>query len=391
MQLAFNFSNTTKYAIILGLIAMSSLCSHYVTSQLIKTSLQTASIINEAGRQRMYSQRIASLAIQYTDGNKNTKEPLSITIAKFEQNHNSLINRMKSHVNGFSFVSHDHQHNPYTQKETALAIYNYLTLAKQVATLANTDPAIKPVTKALVDEANNHILSNLDNAVVWEQKHAEAHLSAINNAQNINFFIIITTLIIGVLGVFRPMVKNSSYLMNLANIDSLTGTLTRRAFSERAKNELNRAKRYHKPLSILAIDVDHFKNINDNYGHGGGDAALVALSGHIQQSLRHSDFLGRWGGEEFLILLCEANIEEASVVAERYRASLAEIKVPYGSESIMLTVSIGVAAYASATDTLEGLINQADNALYQAKNAGRNQVFSFEPKNIYSLNKVNRA
>lgn len=163
-------------------------------------------------------------------------------------------------------------------------------------------------------------------------------------------------------------------LENLATTDSLTRLHNRRHFLERAEAEFERSRRYQRPLSIFLLDADHFKNINDNYGHEMGDQALRLLASICRQNLRQLDVIGRYGGEEFVAFLPETSMAKAMEVAERLRAGVEGIKLGVAGGEVQLTVSIGVATATAQTDSIAALINEADRALYEAKRAGRNKV-----------------
>lgn len=165
-------------------------------------------------------------------------------------------------------------------------------------------------------------------------------------------------------------------LKRQARIDFLTGLSNRRYFMEQAEFELHRAVRYGKPLSLLMMDIDFFKRINDSHGHKLGDSVLEKLAEVCRRLLREVDIIGRVGGEEFAILLPETDKDEAAEVAERLRAELAAARTPLpaGGLPVRFTVSIGVTTLASADDNLDILFHLADKALYAAKNAGRNRV-----------------
>lgn len=169
-------------------------------------------------------------------------------------------------------------------------------------------------------------------------------------------------------------------LANQARVDYLTNLSNRRYFMEQAEAELHRAHRYESPLALLMIDIDHFKNINDNYGHKTGDMVLQKLSDLLKQSLREVDVLGRIGGEEFAILLPESRLENAMEVAERLRLQVVNIKLlEEKGEAVNFTVSIGVALLnndklMNTSKSLDALFSSADEALYKAKHNGRNCV-----------------
>ena len=164
-------------------------------------------------------------------------------------------------------------------------------------------------------------------------------------------------------------------LQRLATLDPLTGWFNRRHFFAIATQELERSQRYHRPLVLLMLDLDHFKPINDTYGHTVGDQVLQAVVKTLRAGLRQVDLSGRYGGEEFVVLLPETEPSTARVVADRLCAAVAAAPVATDRGPVAVTISIGVASL--VTDerlTLEQLLDRADQALFAAKQAGRNQV-----------------
>jgi len=160
-----------------------------------------------------------------------------------------------------------------------------------------------------------------------------------------------------------------------AQVDYLTGMANRGHFMHQAEQEIVRARRYGKSPSLLMLDVDLFKQVNDAHGHNAGDAVLTKLAEICRQTLRDVDTVGRMGGEEFAVLLPESGPGEALDVAERLRAAVAATKFPIERGlPIQVTVSIGVGAVVSKDDTIDVILSKADNALYEAKNSGRNRV-----------------
>ncbi|MCK6388627.1 MAG: diguanylate cyclase [Zoogloea sp.] len=164
-------------------------------------------------------------------------------------------------------------------------------------------------------------------------------------------------------------------LLRQAHVDYLTGVYNRRHFMERAEHELSRAHRYGNPLSMLMLDIDHFKLINDRYGHKVGDTVLKAVADLSHATFRDVDILGRLGGEEFAVLLPETNQQAALDAAERLRETIANARIPL-TEGLPVTfsVSIGVSSMGSPEDNIDVLLNRADRALYEAKGGGRNRV-----------------
>ena len=171
--------------------------------------------------------------------------------------------------------------------------------------------------------------------------------------------------------------KLQSHLENMATIDSLTGMANRQAFMQRAKNEFNRARRYARPLTVVMIDIDHFKTINDQYGHAAGDDVLRQAADICQSSLRGSDFMGRVGGEEFVLLLPDTPHANAYHVAERMRTHLYETPIELDNGiTLNITASFGVAPMNEYDSDFDALLERADEAMYNAKHNGRNQVKS---------------
>lgn len=159
-------------------------------------------------------------------------------------------------------------------------------------------------------------------------------------------------------------------LQRLANFDALTGIYNRRKFSEILEGEMERAKRYFQPLSLAVLDIDHFKKINDCYGHSEGDKVLESFAEILRNNLRQSDYFARWGGEEFIVLMSHTDMKTAERVAEKLRTLVGAIA--YGND-VSISVSIGIASQ-QPNEEINSLINRADEALYIAKNSGRNCV-----------------
>jgi diguanylate cyclase (GGDEF)-like protein/PAS domain S-box-containing protein len=160
----------------------------------------------------------------------------------------------------------------------------------------------------------------------------------------------------------------------LAIVDNLTGIFNRRHFFDLAHREYERADRYNRPFAAIMMDIDHFKRVNDTLGHSAGDQTLQAIAALCQRTIRHVDVVGRYGGEEFAFILPETNLEQARAAAERLRKIIEEFEVVTTNGHIRLTVSIGISARQSGGETLEALIERADQGLYAAKEAGRNMV-----------------
>ncbi|GEO82749.1 sensor domain-containing diguanylate cyclase [Pararhodospirillum oryzae] len=173
----------------------------------------------------------------------------------------------------------------------------------------------------------------------------------------------------------RANQRHARDLARQAATDALTGCANRRFFLSMLQNECGRAVRYGQGFCVLALDLDHFKDVNDRFGHPGGDLALRRFTEVTRATLRATDLLGRLGGEEFAVLMPNTPPAEAAPVAERLRAAVAAMTVDFNGAVFSITVSIGVACRAaSGTDSFEDVLIRADQALYRAKQAGRNRV-----------------
>ncbi len=167
---------------------------------------------------------------------------------------------------------------------------------------------------------------------------------------------------------------HEDYLLALSSIDSQTGAFTRRIFMDKAEEIINMSKRYKNVATLMIADLDHFKEINDNYGHHAGDMALAAFAKVCLQEIREPDIFGRLGGEEFGFLLPETPIAQAQVLAERIRASTEDVEIQVDGHIIRITVSIGMAEVGPGEQMLSSIMRRADQAMYEAKGNGRNQI-----------------
>lgn len=163
-------------------------------------------------------------------------------------------------------------------------------------------------------------------------------------------------------------------LAEASHRDGLTGVYNRRFLEESIAKEFSRAQRYDGAISLAMLDIDHFKHINDTYGHLAGDEVLRTTATHLNSIVRRMDTLGRYGGEEFCVLLPETSINGAETYAQRIVSHVAGTPIPYGDTAIQLTLSAGIAQYRKNMKRYEDLIQEADDALYHAKEAGRNCV-----------------
>ncbi len=163
-------------------------------------------------------------------------------------------------------------------------------------------------------------------------------------------------------------------LIQLATIDPLTGLMNRGAFDQALDREFERATRYGRPFSLILMDLDHFKKFNDTWGHPLGDRVLAQVAAAIRSCLRGVDIAGRYGGEEFAVLLSETNGEGAFIAAERLRHAVAVLAMFVGNQPVRVTASVGVVSWAPRFATVSELVEAGDKTLYRAKHGGRNRT-----------------
>lgn len=177
--------------------------------------------------------------------------------------------------------------------------------------------------------------------------------------------------------------RSNELLLELSNTDHLTGLFNRRYLIEALEKELQRAKRKNGTIALFILDIDHFKRINDTYGHLQGDVVLQKVALQLQKELRTYDTPARYGGEEFVAILPDTTLKEAFMVTERVRLSIQGMHLAGQLSSEWITASFGVAALPSPSyDDIDGLLRAADEALYQAKERGRNRVVVNDPASI---------
>ncbi len=206
------------------------------------------------------------------------------------------------------------------------------------------------------------------------------------------FFLISTAIITVASQIHRRRLERREYdaqvaqqhllaeVQTMATIDWLTNLYNRRHFFRVGEEEIARARRYDHPISVIMIDIDHFKLINDTHGHSVGDEVLSAIAKRILDGLRQSDIAGRYGGEEFAVVLPETDLPSAaSIVAERLRDTIASRPIDTAEGPLSVTISVGVAGVDTARENLLDALTHADSGLYAAKHAGRNRVIRWTP------------
>jgi diguanylate cyclase (GGDEF)-like protein len=204
---------------------------------------------------------------------------------------------------------------------------------------------------------------------IADGRHIRVHCSEMANGGRMLTYCDVTDLI-----------RNAEQLERLATTDSLTSLYNRRHFMELAATEWSRYLRHRRPLSMLMIDIDHFKLVNDRYGHAAGDDAIASIAATCRESKRAADIVGRLGGEEFAILLPETDQVQARVLAERIREKVAGRSLSTQGVEFSMTISVGIAAASADMSGADALLRAADRALYQAKADGRNRTAEWSPE-----------
>jgi len=213
-------------------------------------------------------------------------------------------------------------------------------------------------------------------------QEANIKLSLINlNYEQINKELVRTKIALENLA--RELEEKNRILDHLANLDGLTGIYNHRYFQNVLDQELNRAVRNESEISLIIVDIDHFKRFNDTYGHQAGDSVLVSFARTLKKHLRNYDTLARYGGEEFAIILPETGSNEALIVAEKLRTAVINQIFSHNNEDHKVTASFGIATAKPSTDhhfSKNVFVSQADEALYEVKNKGRNGIVAYLPK-----------
>ncbi len=369
---------TQIYLVALGVVGLMSLASHLVLDRILQANEGAASVVNVSGRQRMLSQRIAGAGAQLVMGLPGARAELVTATDELEAAHRRLIegdaalNLPAAKAPELQAIYFD---RPYQLDRQVKA---FVAEARRLATMPAGDPRMPSTLLPMLAAAREPLLAGLNAVVTTHQTLIERQLGKLDWIQTITFLIVLITLIVEALGIFRPMVRRivayTRELRRIATTDPLTGALNRRGFTEGAHVEFARAARYRRRTALLLVDADHFKMINDRYGHPAGDIVLQRLATEMSKVLRPSDLLGRIGGEEFAVLLSETDRNAAIKVADRIRLLVESTPVDTASGRVSVTVSIGVTECPSSRSSLEAAMARADVQLYRAKTAGRNRV-----------------
>lgn len=220
------------------------------------------------------------------------------------------------------------------------------------------------------------------NWYLFVDKREDGALDEIRQSLYLNLLIclLVTLIVLALLN--RVIKRYQGKIQAQATLDSLTELPNRRGFDLLAAQAIHEAQREPKPLTALLLDLDHFKTLNDTYGHLAGDQVLIGFARDLESCLRHSDIVCRWGGEEFIVLLKDTDGETGLMIAEKIRQHVEQQRYAYDAKELQLTVSIGLTTL-QVDETLHTLLSRADHAMYRAKQAGRNRTCVEMPHSSY--------
>lgn len=369
--LDLSFRRLTASLIIgLTILAGLSATSFVILELSSRTQAHHADVVNAAGRQRYLMERTALEAVRFArvPNQGNRIELLESVEALSEWNL-----RLTSTP---PLLSPEAQETARTSGMN-LALDKFLSTARILSATADAD-ARNRLSADMVDAAHGPMLAGFDLIVTTEATLAANRLDELRLVQRVTFGIMLAVILIEGLLVFNPLVRRvrnvAQKFYTLATRDHLTGSANRRHASQIGETNWAAARRYAQPMSVLMFDIDHFKTINDCYGHDAGDQAIVEFAALVHSMLRSSDTLGRWGGEEFVAILPNTPLEGAHHLAERIRKSVAKDDLRLAGVRVGFTVSIGVACIDPCDESFWAMIKRADDALYGAKASGRNRV-----------------
>jgi diguanylate cyclase (GGDEF)-like protein len=377
---------TLTYVISLTLIAGLSIFVHFTLDKIIVEQGVSAKLISLSGEQRMLSQRIALYTSEFiAQGITSDKEEAQAALSKMQSNHRSLI---KEHFEALKqkqlspLSTSIHQLYFSEPHDIDRKVTEFSSLIKQAldSSLAITVDQSSLQELTFLPLAKDQMLKSFSAAVKQYQLESNQKIQELRTTQQIILIVIILTVLIEGLFIIRPLfLRSDRYSKNLheeANHDYLTKLLNRRSFNVLVKQSIAMSKRYDSNLSVVSFDIDHFKSVNDQYGHDLGDKVIQNVADTIKNSCRDSDSVFRFGGEEFLILLPKTSLSEAINLAEKIRNAIASSPTFSDKLIIEITASSGVAQWDGQEVDIENTLKRADTALYQAKKQGRDRVIS---------------
>lgn len=365
----------TGYIMALTVIAFVALCACLLSINAIREPHRNGIVLL---KQNAQIQRIAFLASRYVDSpGAGNKAQLRKAFDQMRHYQDAIIHG-NEHENTTPLRG-EALRTVYYEDPHQLAREMEEFMARAESLLATSAPGPASKDYLYIIRNQEHLVKGLNAAVAAFEAGEHERMRLLQYYQLGAFLVILATLLAEALLVFRPLVRHVSdytgQFERMALTDALTGIDNKRSFLQKGKKELHSSIRHGKSLSVCMLDIDHFKNVNDTYGHPVGDQVLKAFVDIVLRVKRGEDEFARVGGEEFALLLPHTNGRQALVLAERLRSAVevTPVKIP-GQADIFLTVSIGVAEVNPVASNVEQAMNEADRALYRAKEKGRNRI-----------------
>jgi len=367
---------TAGYILALGLLAALTIGIHLMLNRSVTELQHAGKVVNVAGAQRMLSQRIYWLTEELGHG---TGDPdmLEAAIDQFENSHRSLIfgDLAAGLPPGVSESLRDYYFE--APHNLDVKVRHYIQMARNGLVLGVDQYLLEDMRPMAADD----LLESLNAAVQGYEDQVTDNVGRLQDVQTLSVAAVIIVLSLEAVFIFRPLVgrvrRYAAQLYDFATRDPMTGLLNRRTFMEVAKRIERERRRNPFPISLVMLDIDHFKAVNDTYGHATGDVVIVRTASVTEEMGRDADVAARIGGEEFVILLPHTELEGAKIASERLRQRIAAegVTPETGSpqKSVRWTLSLG-AIQLNDGESIEAGMARADALLYQAKNGGRNQV-----------------
>ncbi|MEN3950561.1 diguanylate cyclase [Iodidimonas sp. SYSU 1G8] len=372
---------TFRYVIALAIMALIAIASHLAFNRVLHEHGGSAYLNQVNARQQVLAQRIARHALQYVHGDSAARDLLAAAVADFDRTHTALIERITD------------QRVPVRARKALQQVYfdprnlhsevTEFIAAGQRVLAASAPSAVAADVALLQRHADGTLERDLKHVVDIYEKSSLAQLIQLDKMQNALLVLVFLALTMEAAIIFQPMVRRitryTADLLKLATTDPLTGLLNRRSFMDRGFAAARESRREGKPSTLMTIDADYFKRVNDTHGHATGDEVLRAMAHTLQSNIRASDLLGRMGGEEFAVLMPDVDAEEARHLAERLRCAVEGLETITETGTIQFTISVGISAIRFDENDLLPALRRADQALYSAKNAGRNRIVLAPP------------
>jgi len=391
---------THAYLLALGLIAILTISSHMITAHISDRQKKGEEISYSIERQRTLLQQVISSADSYYRlGQKLDYDFMMQSLQEFENSHKYLTTIISKKSSFADYKSpalfRVYYHPPFNLDERITHFHN-MTMEFAQYDPKDKDTKVHEKRKKLLDEmsyqASSVLKSAMDAAIESYQTETLQKGERFYNIQFSASIFILIVLAAEALFIFRPLIKKikdyNAILQRYALEDSLTGLNNRRAFMNAGEIEIKRAQRDKTPMTTALLDLDHFKKINDTYGHETGDRVLKHFANILKQTFRAGDITGRVGGEEFAIILPKISHKGAITILQRLCDKTAstpcEFKTANGKkDTLSYTVSIGFTGPVIIKDqTIDSLLRQADEGLYKAKEEGRNRLATTDTARI---------